>query len=163
MLWASSYLVQQRGMAAETAAGFASLFFLGITLGRLLSGFVSEKLGDKRLIRIGIFLILIGIGLCFLPWEGAVLSGLAIIGLGCAPIYPSIIHATPFNFGANRSQAVIGVEMAGAYIGTTFLPPLFGWLASQTSIGLLPVYLLFFTLLMLGMTEGVNRIVAKRR
>ncbi len=163
MLWASSYLVQQRGIAAETAAGFASLFFLGITLGRLLSGFVSEKLGDKRLIRIGIVLILIGIGLCFLPWEGAALSGLAVIGLGCAPVYPSIIHATPFNFGANRSQAVIGVEMAGAYIGTTFLPPLFGWLASQITIGLLPVYLLFFTLLMLGMTEGVNRIVAKRR
>ena len=162
MLWASSYLVQQRGMAAETAAGFASLFFLGITLGRLLSGFISEKLGDKRLIRIGIILILIGIGLCFLPWEAATLSGLAVIGLGCAPIYPSIIHATPFNFGAASSQAVIGVEMAGAYIGTTFLPPLFGWLASQTTIGLLPVYLLLFTLLMLGMTEWVNRIVAKR-
>lgn len=162
-LWASSYLVQQRGMGAEAAAGFASLFFLGITLGRLLSGFVSEKLGDKRLIRLGILLILVGIGLCALPWEMAALVGLAIIGFGCAPVYPSIIHATPFNFGANRSQAVIGVEMAGAYIGTTFLPPLFGWLASQITIGLLPVYLLFFTLLMLLMTEGVNRIVTKRK
>ena len=162
-LWASSYLVQQRGMAAETAAGFASLFFLGITVGRLLSGFVSERLGDKRLIRLGILLILIGIGLSALPWNLGVLVGLVVIGFGCAPVYPSIIHATPFNFGAASSQAVIGVEMAGAYIGTTFLPPLFGWLASQITIGLLPVYLLLFTLLMLGMTEGVNRIVAKRR
>lgn len=163
MLWASSYLVQQRGMEAETAAGFASLFFLGITIGRLLSGFVSERLGDKRLIRLGIVLTLIGVGLIALPWDGAVLAGLAVTGLGCAPVYPSIIHATPFNFGAEHSQAVIGVEMAGAYIGTTFLPPLFGWLASWTTISLLPVYLLFFTLLMLLMTERVNRIVAKRR
>ena len=163
MLWGSSYLVQQRGISEETAAGFASLFVLGLTVGRLLSGFVSERLGDKRLIRLGIVLTLIGVGLVALPWDGAVLAGLAVTGLGCAPVYPSIIHATPFNFGAEHSQAVIGVEMAGAYIGTTFLPPLFGCLASWTSISLLPVYLLFFSLLMLLMTERVNRIVAKRR
>lgn len=163
MLWASSYLVQQRGMGAETAAGFASLFFLGITVGRLLCGFVSERLGDRRLIRLGIGLILLGILLVALPWDGGVLTGLTVVGFGCAPVYPSIIHATPFNFGADHSQAVIGVEMAGAYIGTTFLPPLFGWLASWTTIGLLPVYLLFFTLLMLAMTELVNRIVVKKR
>lgn len=160
-LWASSYLVQARNIHADTAAGFASLFFLGITFGRFLCGFFAEKLGDKLLIRIGIFAAIAGAGLIGLPvpFDGLALAGLIVIGLGCAPIYPSIIHSTPFNFGRENSQSIIGIQMACAYVGTTLMPPLFGWLASGIGIGLYPFYLLFFAVLMLVMSERLNRTV----
>lgn len=162
-LWASSYLVQGRGIHADTAASFASLFFLGITFGRFLCGFFAEKLGDKRLIRIGIFTAMVGAVLIGLPvpFDGLALAGLITIGLGCAPIYPSIIHSTPFNFGKENSQSIIGIQMACAYVGTTLMPPLFGWLASVVGIGLYPFYLLLFAVLMLVMSERLNRAVAK--
>ena len=150
-IWASSYLVQHRGIDAETAAMFASLFYLGITFGRFLSGFVADRLGDRRLIRIGTLTVLAGAVLVLLPLplHFPALAGLIVIGLGCAPIYPSIIHSTPANFGAENSQAIIGVQMASAYLGSTFMPPLFGLLAAHVSIGLYPAYLLLFGGLML--------------
>ena len=150
-IWASSYLVQHRGIDAETAAMFASLFYLGITFGRFLCGFVADKLGDNRLIHIGTLTAIAGAALILLPLpiDLPALGGLIIIGLGCAPIYPSIIHSTPANFGAENSQAIIGVQMASAYLGSTFMPPLFGLLATHVSIGLYPVYLLLFGGLML--------------
>lgn len=150
-IWASSYLVQHRGIDAETAAMFASLFYLGITFGRFLCGFVADKLGDDRLIHIGTLTAIAGAALILLPLpiDFPALGGLIIIGLGCAPIYPSIIHSTPANFGAENSQAIIGVQMASAYLGSTFMPPLFGLLAAHVSIGLYPVYLLLFGGLML--------------
>lgn len=150
-IWASSYLVQHRGIDAETAAMFASLFYLGITFGRFLCGFVADKLGDNRLIHIGTLTAIAGAALILLPLpiHLPALGGLIIIGLGCAPIYPSIIHSTPANFGAENSQAIIGVQMASAYLGSTFMPPLFGLLATHVSIGLYPVYLLLFGGLML--------------
>lgn len=161
-LWASSYLVQYRGLNAELAASFASLFFLGITAGRFLCGFISDRLGDKRLIRIGLLLASAGVLLVALPFDVPALAGLLIVGLGCAPVYPCIIHATPSNFGKGNSQAIIGIQMASAYVGTTFMPPLFGVIASQVQIGLYPLYLLFFAVLTLAMSEGLNRIVARR-
>ncbi|MCM1026695.1 MAG: MFS transporter [Roseburia sp.] len=158
-MWASSYLVQYRGIGAETAARFASLFYLGITFGRFLCGFVADRLGDKTLIRIGSLTALAGILLVLLPlpFELPALAGLVIIGLGCAPIYPSIIHSTPEHFGRENSQAVIGVQMASAYAGSTFMPPLFGLLAAHVSIGLYPLYLLLFDVLMLAMSERLRR------
>lgn len=161
-LWASSYLVQHRGLNAERAASFAALFFLGITAGRFLCGFISDRLGDKRLIRIGLLLASAGVLLVALPlpFDAPALAGLLIVGLGCAPVYPCIIHATPSNFGKENSQAIIGIQMASAYVGTTFMPPLFGLIASQVQIGLYPLYLLFFAVLTLAMSEGLNRIVA---
>ena len=159
--WASSYLVRFRGIDAETAARFASLFFLGITLGRFLCGFIADKVGDKRLIRVGILVVAVGIALVGLPVGVIVtaLIGLVIIGLGCAPIYPSIIHSTPYNFGKENSQAIIGIQMASAYMGSTFMPPLFGLLADHVSIGFYPVYLLFFAILMLCMSERLNKAI----
>ncbi len=154
-LWASSYLVRTRGVPEDKAAAFASLFFIGITAGRFLSGFVSEKLGDKRLIRIGTGGIAVGI-LCILlplPSDLSALIGFVIAGLGCAPIYPSIIHSTPSFFGQEKSQAIIGIQMAGAYVGATFMPPLFGLIADYINIRLLPVYLAVLTLLMITMIE----------
>lgn len=158
-LWASSYLVAWRHVGAETAARFASLFYIGITFGRFVSGFVSERLGDRRLIRLGGAVVLFGIAMVALPTASCVpaLAGLVIIGLGCAPVYPSIIHATPANFGKENSQAIIGIQMASAYVGTTFMPPVFGLIAQHVSIALYPAFLLVFVILMLGMSEHMNR------
>jgi Fucose permease len=164
MLWASSYLVQYREVNVNVAARFASLFFLGITFGRFLCGFVADKFGDKLLIRIGIFTSMAGMILVALPLKTDILAlaGLIIIGFGCAPTYPAIIHSTPFNFGKENSQAIIGIQMASAYVGTTFMPPLFGLIASNISIGLYPLYLITFAVLMLFMSELLNKFVAKR-
>ncbi|WP_125707282.1 MFS transporter [Lacticaseibacillus porcinae] len=157
-IWAASYLVQARGVSVPTAAKFAALFYMGITVGRFLSGFIADRLGDRRMVWLGSAILVIGIGLVLLPLPVPVaLSGLLIIGLGCAPIYPTIIHETPNNFGADKSQAVIGIQMAFAYVGSTFAPPLFGLLAGQLSIALYPVYLLIFTAIMIFAVAGLNR------
>lgn len=153
-LWASSYLVLHSGVTSEAAAGFASLFYIGITVGRALAGFLTIKFNDTQMIRLGQVLILSGILLLLLPLGGtAGLAGLIIIGLGCAPIYPSIIHSTPDHFGAENSQAVIGVQMAAAYVGILAMPPVFGLIATHISASLLPLYLLAILLLMAVMHE----------
>ncbi len=156
MLWGSTYLVLHHGMAAETAAGFASLFFIGITAGRGLGGFLTYRFSDTQMIRAGQALILFGVIALFLS-RGSTLAlvGLIVIGVGCAPIYPSIIHSTPERFGADKSQAFIGVQMASAYVGTCLMPPLFGLIANHICVGLFPVYLLAVLLLMVFMHEGL--------
>lgn len=142
-LWAGSYLALYRGFTPEQAAGFAGLFYLGITLGRALNGFLTFRFSDSFLTRTGFAVVALGIAAVLLPLgETAALAGLALVGLGCAPVYPCIIHATPERFGAERSQAVIGILMAGAYLGNCLMPPLFGLIANHVSIGLLPPYLL---------------------
>ena len=140
-LWASSYLLKQWSFSPEAAAGFASMFYIGVTFGRFVNGFFAMKLGDHFLIRVGITLITVGIGLLFAPFHSAfALVGFVIIGLGCAPIYPCIIHMTPDVFGKDKSQAMIGVQMAFAYTGFLVMPPLFGVIADYISISLLPVF-----------------------
>lgn len=148
-LWASSYLNIYKGVDIKTAASFGSLFYIGITIGRAISGFITMKLNDNQMIVLGESLILIGIILMIIPAVNTVsLIGFIITGLGCAPIYPSIIHSTPYNFGAENSQAIIGVQMASAYIGTLAMPPLFGYIANHISISLLPFYLILILALM---------------
>lgn len=158
-LWASSYLVLYKGVAPETAAGFASLFFAGITIGRVLSGFLTWKLSDGQMVRLGQGVALVGTAALLLPaGETAALAGLILIGLGCAPIYPSIIHATPEHFGADRSQAIIGVQMASAYAGNCCMPPLFGLIAAHIHVALLPVFLLLLLGLMAATHERLLRV-----
>lgn len=159
-LWASSYLVLYRCFSSHKAAGLASLFFMGITGGRFLSGFLTLKLNDKQMIRLGQAVIATGILSLLLPFgEASSLLGLILIGLGCAPIYPCIIHSTPANFGADKSQAIIGVQMASAYIGTCLMPPAFGLIANHINIALLPIYLSAVLVLMVLMHEKVLRII----
>ena len=158
MLWASSYLALGRGVGAEAAAGYASLFFIGITVGRALNGFLTMRFSDAQMIRAGQALVALGALLLLLPLgTGAALVGLVAIGLGCAPIYPCIIHSTPERFGADRSQALIGVQMASAYVGTLLMPPLFGLIADHISIGLFPVFLLVALAVMALMHERLVR------
>ncbi|EXI63205.1 MFS transporter [Mannheimia granulomatis] len=142
-LWASSYFVLAKDVTVEQAAAFGSLFFIGITVGRAVSGFLTFKLNNHQMIKLGFSLILVGIVILFLPLGKYItLLSLIIIGLGCAPIYPCFIHSTPDFFGKEISQSVIGIQMASAYIGVLALPPLFGLIASVIGIQLLPVYLL---------------------
>lgn len=157
-LWASSYLNLYKGIPAERSASFASMFFIGITVGRALSGFITMKLNDVQMIRMGQGIIAAGILVMLLPLgEMASLAGLILIGLGCAPIYPCIIHSTPAHFGAEKSQAIIGVQMASAYVGTCLMPPLFGLIANHITVALMPLYLLVILILMAVMHECLTK------
>lgn len=151
MLWAGTYLAEYKLLEAETAAFYSSFVFIGLTFGRFLCGFFSERLGDKRLIRIGYAVAAVGLALTGLPVKSYIptLIGLCVTGFGCAPIYPSIIHSTPDNFGKEKSQAIIGVQMACAYTGITFMPPLFGVIAERWGSGYLPLFSGCFVILLI--------------
>jgi fucose permease len=162
ILWASSYLVMHHGLEADRAASLASLYFIGLTVGRFLSGFVTYKLSDTNMIRLGQGLILACIAVMLLPiGVMGTMVGLVLAGLGCAPIYPCIIHSTPEHFGEEHSQALIGIQMASAYTGICVMPPLFGILANHISAGLFPWYILALNALMYLMTEELNRKTAR--
>ena len=157
-LWASSYLTLSRGVSAGTAASFASLFYIGITAGRAACGFLTLKFNDVQMIRMGHGILAVGVLALLVPGPQVLaLAGLVLVGLGCAPIYPSIIHSTPDHFGAERSQAVIGIQMASAYVGNLAMPPLFGLLANNITPALFPFYLLVLLLLMVFMHEQLVR------
>ncbi len=157
--WASSYFVMKDGLSAEEAASFASLFYIGITVGRAISGFVTMKLNDTQMIRLGQGIIGVGVVIMLLPLgKYATITGLLMTGFGCAPIYPCVIHSTPDHFGATHSQAIIGVQMASAYLGNCLMPPLFGILANHIGAGLFPVYLGGILVLMVVMHERLIRV-----
>jgi len=162
-LWATSFLVLQGGVEPEIAANYASLVFIGIMSGRFIGGFISDKLGDRNMIRLGIIFIILGVGAVWAPVPLLLITqgGLVLTGLGCAPVFPSLIHATSDNFGEENSQAIIGVQMASAYTGITLMPLLFGVIADNTSIALFPLYLLILAGLLLFMTERLNFVVSK--
>ena len=158
-LWSASYLNLHAGFSTETAASLGSLFFLGITFGRAVSGFITMKLNDTQMIRLGLGIISVGVVILLLPLgKFFAIAGLLLIGLGCAPIYPCIIHSTPEHFGAERSQALIGIQMASAYTGTALMPPLFGLVANHTSISLFGIYLLVF---LIAMIIGHEKMIKK--
>lgn len=164
ILWASTYLVSDRGVDPATAAAFGSLFLLGITGGRFLAGFFADRVGDRALIRGGFATVGVGVLLLVvpLPTDALALVGLVVAGLGCAPIYPAIIHSTPVNFGRDSSQAVIGIQMAAAYTGSTFAPPLFGAVSTLVGLWLLPLFLGALVVLGLVMSERLNTVVDRQ-
>ena len=155
MAWSCTYLVKVKNIDEPTAAAFASCFFIGMTVGRFLGGFIMDKLGDRKMILLGTAIIFIGILLMLIPSTHYYVSliGLIVIGLGCAPIYPCIIHSTPNNFGEENSGAIIGIQMASAYLGTTFMAPLFGIIGKSIGFNTFPIYIGIFILLMIVMTE----------
>lgn len=163
-LWGSSYLVQIKDISAASAAMWVSLYYGGITAGRLISGFIALRMSNKTLIRSGQLIALLGTVLLLLPLPSIVSAiGLVTLGLGLAPIYPSMLHETPSRFGSSASQRIMGYQMAVAYTGTTVVPPLLGFLAGQTSISILPVYLLLCAAVMLIFSERMNVFLRKRR
>ncbi len=163
MLWASSYLEGTRGAGKEEAAALGSLFFIGITAGRFISGFITDKLGDNRMIRLGTAIAILGVICILVPVKTVTLIGFIIIGLGCAPVYPCIIHSTPTNFGAENSAGIIGIQMASAYIGSTFMPPLFGLIANYIDLRLMPLFLAFFFVLLLVMLAKTEKTCGNKR
>ena len=165
ILWASSYLAGERGFSAQRAAAGAAVLYVGITVGRFVSGFIADKVGDRGMIRLGTGVIAAALAVLALPGGGELgaLLGLGLLGLGNAPVYPAIIHATPANFGAENSQGIIGMQMASAYVGSTLMPPLFGLIANRAGLGWMPLFLALLILLMITMLEATFRTVAKNR
>ena len=165
ILWASSYLAGERGFSAQRAAASAAVLYVGITVGRFVSGFIADKVGDRGMIRLGTGVIAAALAVLALPGGGELgaLLGLGLLGLGCAPVYPAIIHATPANFGAENSQGIIGMQMASAYMGSTLMPPLFGLIANRAGLGWMPLFLALLILLMITMLEATFRTVAKNK
>lgn len=158
-LWAASYMVMNRGMTAGEAAGWASLFYVGITAGRFVSGFITLKLDDRAMVRLGQAVAFGGILMVMLPgsrWLTG--AGLVVIGMGCAPIYPALLHETPVNFGADKSQAIMGMQMACAYVGTMVMPPLFGVISGTVGMWVYPWYLMIIAAVMTVMAESLNKI-----
>ena len=155
-LWTPSYFAGTKsGLSDERIAAFGALIFGGLMLGRLISGFISNIFGDKKLIRLGIILEFVGIFMLFIPTQNYLVAaiGFVIIGTGMGPVYPAIQHMAPTNFGKRYSAAVIGLQMAFAYTGSTFMPMVFGVLQQHIGIGIMPVYLIFFAILNIGMLE----------
>lgn len=162
-LWASSFLVLRHNIAAESAASMASLFYIGITAGRFLSGFISDKLGDRRMVSIGIVCVLFGTVLLFVPVEFSAVAGLVFIGLGCAPVYPGLLHQTPVRFGAENAQAVMGMQMACAYVGSMTMPAFFGKLSDLLGMQIYPVILMAFAALLAFAVWNANRLTLDRK
>ena len=163
-MWAASYCTLVRGIDAETAARWASLFYVGITIGRGVCGFLTMKISDQNMIRLGQALIAAGVVLILAPLgQGTLFAGLITVGLGCAPIYPSIIHETPVNFGRDVSMSMTGLQMATAYVGSCLMPPLFGLLAQYVTPTLYPWFLAVILALMFVMAESLHRRTARRR
>lgn len=162
-LWGSSYLVMEKGISSQTAAKWISLFYFGITFGRFLNGFLAMKLSNRNMIRIGQGIAVLGILVLLAPLgKLGLCGGYILIGMGCAPIYPCLLHETPDNFGKDLSQAIMGVQMACAYVGSTFMPPLFGLIAEHVNIKLYPFYLLLFVIVMIIMVERLNSVRDKK-
>ena len=158
-LWSGSFLVEYRGMDAEAGANFASLFYVGLTVGRFLSGFIADRVRDENMIRLGSGVMVAGLVLLALPVGSNLpaLAGLVILGLGAAPVYPSIIHSTPAHFGKENSQAIVGIQMASAYTGMTLMPPVFGLIGQHVTMGAFPWFMAIFLVIMVVLLEKVNR------
>ncbi|MFF2889648.1 MFS transporter [Paenibacillus sp. NPDC057967] len=163
-LWGSSFLVNIKDLPAATAAQWVSLFYVGITVGRMLTGFITFKVNNRMLIRYGQWVALAGTVLLILPLPSIVsLAGLMIIGLGLAPIFPCMLHETPARFGKGHAPSIIGYQMAAAYTGSTLVPPLLGLLASNSTIGIFPMFIILFAVAMILCTERLNYFVRKVR
>jgi len=159
-LWGSSYLVNTKGVQADTAAKWVSLFYLGITIGRLITGFVSMRMSNRSLIRVGLISMLLGTVVFFLPvTPSACIFGFILIGLGCAPIFPCMLHDTPRKVGKRLSQSMMGIQMAFAYIGSTLMPPLFGVLAAASGTSIFPIYIFILLFIMVICVEMGNKLL----
>jgi fucose permease len=161
-LWGASFLVFEKGYAADEAARLVSLYYVGITAGRLFSGFLTKYFSNRQLVNIGQVVIAVGLGLLFMPYDAMLLPGFLMVGLGCAPIFPSLLHETPVNFGEKHSQKIMGMQMASAYVGITLMPFLFGKITTLTGYSSLVFFLGIFLLLMTFLTKALNLKISEK-
>ena len=158
-LWGASFMTNVKGVNAAQAAQWVSFFFLGITIGRFITGFATIKLRNTALIRLGEGIILGGIVLMLLPVPVVVNAvGFVLIGLGCAPIFPCMLHETPVRFGKQNARVIMSFQLSFSYIGCTVMPPLFGVLAERTTFLTFAPYLLGCAVLLILCTERINRV-----
>ena len=158
-LWAATYLVQHCGVTAEAAAGYASLFFIGLTAGRIASGFAAARFSDAQMLRTGLAVVLCAVIALLLPLgRTAALASLVLLGLGCAPVYPSFMHATPGHFGREKAKAVVGVQLSCAYLGNAVMPTIFGLIVSRIGVTVFPLYLMAALAVMVVMHETLARV-----
>lgn len=161
-LWGGSFLFKVKGLDPALSATWVSLFYASITAGRFATGFLTYRLSNNAMISGGLLIVFFGVLLLLLPLPLPIsLTGFILIGFGCAPIFPCMIHETPSRFGGSSSQAIIGFQMAAAYTGATFLPPLFGFIAEAAGMMLLPVFLLIYLLLMLACFARLRNVQAE--
>ena len=161
-LWGASFLVMEKGISPEIAAQWIALYYIGITSGRFISGFVTMKLNNRQMIHLGQIIIGCGIIVLILPFGNiTLLSGFFMIGLGCAPIFPSLVHETPKNFGEEYSQLIMGIQLGSAYIGTTLMPSIFGWLTSHTTFIIFPIFIGTILIIKIILVETLNRKIDK--
>lgn len=159
-LWGSSFLVNVKNLSIDVAAKWVSVFYAGITIGRFITGFITLKMSNQRLIRWGQIIALVGAILLFLPFPVLFsLAGFIMIGLGLAPIFPCMLHETPLRFGQKHSQTIMGYQMAIAYTGSTFLPPILGYAAAKSTIGIFPFVIAGFIAMMLWGSERLNGVL----
>ncbi|MDM5224368.1 MFS transporter [Peribacillus sp. NJ11] len=162
-LWGSSFLVNVKELPVAVAAQWVSLYYAGITVGRFITGFITFKMSNRTLIRMGQILALSGAILLFLPLPSTFsLVGFIMVGLGLAPIFPCMLHETPTRFGKKHSQTIMGYQMAVAYTGSTFIPPLLGFIASHSTIGIFPFCIAVFVAAMLLSSEKLNTLLTKK-
>ncbi|MBO1514102.1 MFS transporter [Metabacillus bambusae] len=163
-LWGSSFLVNVKELPASLAAKWVSLYYSGITIGRFITGFITFKISNRTLIRMGQIIAFAGATLLFLPFPPIFsLVGFIMVGLGLAPIFPCMLHETPKRFGKKHSQTIMGYQMAFAYTGSTFMPPLLGFIASQSTIGIFPFCIVVFVAAMLLSSETLNNLLKKQQ
>lgn len=163
-LWGSSYLVLHKGISTVTAAKWVAFYYMGITIGRFISGLLVMRLNNIIMIRVGQVFLVLGAILMMMPYSNNFqVAGLMLLGLGCAPIFPSMLHETPNRFGRKVSQGIMGIQMATAYVGSTFMPPLVGYITNQVGFGIFPVIIIFFGIIMIVSTESINRLLSKRK
>ncbi len=158
-LWSSSFLIEARGLDAETAATCTSSIFIGITLGRFLSSFIANRIGDLRMARMGSAIAFAGSLLLFIQSSTVLLPlvGLFIVGLGCSTIVPSIIHSVPYLYGHSSTSTIVGIEMAIAHAGSALMPPLFGAIAGKIGIRFFPLYIFLMMALLLISAMKISR------
>ena len=162
-VWGSTFLVQARGMPASAAAGLVTLYYVGMAVGRFLSGLLSRRLTSWTIIGIGQILTLAAVVLLCLPLPPeAAGAGLCLVGLGNGPLFPNLLHLTPQNFGRELSQPVMSLQMAASYIGILAMPPLFGLLAQQVGAWLMPWFLLAMFGIMIGGTARMRCLLRRR-
>lgn len=163
-LWGASYMVLERNIQPELAAKWISFFYFGITIGRFLSGFITIKLSSQNMVRLGQLVLLLGVVIILLPLSinYLLVVGFLLVGLGCAPIYPSMLHSTPENFGKDVSQSIMGKQMASAYVGSTFMPPIMGFIVDNVSSKLFPIVLFLILLCMFFMTERLYKFSSRK-
>lgn len=156
-IWAASLFLEGRGLSIETAGVLASLYYGSITGGRILSGLIADRLGNRRMVRLGLALSFAGAALLALPALPTSVAAVLFLGVGFAPIYPCLMHETPRRFDEGTYRTVIGFQVGAACVGTAYVPAAVGFILARTSLNMLPIFLAILIMLMGGLNSFLDK------